>query len=49
MQMIEKWDKPDYSLAYYIICGISFLTRKKVNKIETLKLKLKKKLVENSN
>jgi hypothetical protein len=49
MQIIDKSHKPDYVLGYYIIFVISLLTLKKINRIERLKVKLKKKKEENSN
>jgi hypothetical protein len=49
MEIIDKSHKPDYALGYYIILAFSFLTFRKVNRIEKLKLKLKEKKEENSN
>ncbi len=49
MGIIDKTDKPDYVLEYYIICVLSILTFRKINRVEKLKVKLRKKKEENSN
>ncbi|GGK08245.1 hypothetical protein GCM10007063_33290 [Lentibacillus kapialis] len=43
MEIIDKSHKPDYALGYYVVLAFSFLTLRKVNKIEKWKLKLKEK------
>lgn len=49
MHIIDQSNRPDYALGYYIICVISFVTCKKVKRIEKLKLKLKEKEESSSN